>query len=136
MRISCAAKYCKNKSYNCNLKFFNFPMEARAQIWLIACGREDLLHKGVNLFKYKICSAHFEKKHFNVYRLKSDAVPTLFPTMESSSLAEHSYCQAINDSNNVQGIPKNCKLRSSSLNDHSYCRASPELDCNTGQGKF
>lgn len=75
----------------------------RAQIWLIACGREDLLHKGVNLFKYKICSAHFEKKHFNVYRLKSDAVPTLFPTMESSSLAEHSYCQAINDSNNVQG---------------------------------
>lgn len=65
-------------------------------MWTVACGREDLLLKLDSLYNtYRLCGAHFEAKHFlNELRnrLQPQAVPTIFPSMEGSLIAEeHNY---------------------------------------------
>ncbi|KAK5645213.1 hypothetical protein RI129_006513 [Pyrocoelia pectoralis] len=85
--VVCAAKNCVNKTYNSEMRFFNFPKdEGRAWTWLMACGRADLLPKIKNLGSYRLCSLHFENKMFTniVYknRLLPTATPTKFPSME------------------------------------------------------
>ena len=77
---------------------------SRAEIWLIACGREDLRKKIDNLGSYRICAAHFEDKMYLndlKNRLMPNAVPTIFFSMESSSqtthLNDHNYsCASVN----------------------------------------
>jgi len=57
--------------------------------------REDLYEKLIDLHKsYTICENHFEEKMFTSQfhtRLVVTAIPTLFPSLEGSSRAEHSY---------------------------------------------
>lgn len=60
----------------------------RAEIWLSACGREDLKEKVKKLGSYRLCAAHFEDKMYLndlKNRLLPKAVPTIFPLMEGSS---------------------------------------------------
>ncbi|KAJ8909331.1 hypothetical protein NQ315_013549, partial [Exocentrus adspersus] len=105
--VVCAAKNCQNKTYNCKLSFFHFPKDpTRAEIWLTACGREDLREK-VTLSSYRLCAAHFEDKMYLndlKTRLLPKAVPTIFKCMEGSSQKtsdnyEHNYFRLSNVAN-------------------------------------
>lgn len=63
----------------------------RAKIWAVACHREDLIKKRENLHhsSYRICGMHFENNLFSNRlhnRLKKNAIPTIFPAQESSSI--------------------------------------------------
>ncbi|XP_072390490.1 chromosome-associated kinesin KIF4-like [Diabrotica undecimpunctata] len=98
----CAAKNCNNKAYNCDASFFSFPKDkARALVWLLQSGREDLKSKIDKLDSYKLCGDHFEKKFFRNYlknRLHLDAIPRIFPSLEGSSIEErqneHNYAKS------------------------------------------
>ncbi|CAG9837383.1 unnamed protein product [Diabrotica balteata] len=98
----CAAKNCNNKAYNCDASFFSFPKDkARALVWLIQSGREDLKHKIGKLDSYKLCSYHFENKSFRNYlknRLHHHAIPRIFPSLEGPSIDEsqneHNYAKS------------------------------------------
>ncbi|CAH1999612.1 unnamed protein product [Acanthoscelides obtectus] len=82
----CAAKFCTNNSNNCQYSFFKFPTDTgRSNVWLLACGRKDLMGKE-NLYKssYKMCGFHFESHMFandTRNRLRKNAFPTIFPTL-------------------------------------------------------
>ncbi|KAG5867358.1 hypothetical protein JTB14_008410 [Gonioctena quinquepunctata] len=100
MGVTCAARLCKNISYNCKKSFFRFLTDvAKARTWVVSCGREDLLEKLDELHvSHRLCQDHFEDKMFtNPHhdRLNFNAVPTLFPALEGSSrgphLLDHSY---------------------------------------------
>lgn len=73
----------------------------RAERWLVACNREDLLEKVDKLHSYRLCAAHFEDKMFMndlKTRLVPTALPTIFLCLEGSSSqhkhVEHNYCVA------------------------------------------
>ncbi|XP_062380708.1 uncharacterized protein LOC134068912 [Sardina pilchardus] len=74
----CAATGCTNQS-NEVLKMYSFPTETdRRAKWLEMVSRKDLD------FRDKLCQAHFEEDQFvgakrGQMRLKSNAVPTIFP---------------------------------------------------------
>lgn len=57
--------------------------------------REDLFGKLIDLHKsYSICEHHFEERMFTSHfhtRLVPTAIPTLFPSLEGSSIPDHSY---------------------------------------------
>ncbi|XP_050518368.1 52 kDa repressor of the inhibitor of the protein kinase [Diabrotica virgifera virgifera] len=105
---SCAAINCRNSVSNCSYGFFRFPKdESRAERWVLAAGREDLLQSiGTLHITHRLCGAHFEKKMFIVNDTRKtllfQAVPTLFPCLEgstSSVLTDHSYCSFLDATN-------------------------------------
>lgn len=87
----CAVLRCTNTSQNCLYSFFALPHDTkRAQEWVMAIHREDLLDKLEHLNKgsYKICGMHFENKMFLNdlrNRLHKDAIPTNFPQLQKKS---------------------------------------------------
>lgn len=63
--------------------------------------REDLLEKLDRLYKsYRLCEDHFEQRMFTSHlrnRLNTNAIPTLFPSLEGSSnsfTGDHTYYQS------------------------------------------
>lgn len=61
-----------------------------ARTWLIQCYREDLFVKidKIHDLSYRVCSEHFAQNMFanqKHSRLKGNATPTIFPSLEGSS---------------------------------------------------
>ncbi|KAL4089028.1 hypothetical protein QTP88_024106 [Uroleucon formosanum] len=85
----CCLTNCKSHILNKDtISFFTFPKEpVRCAVWIENC-KCDQLNSINNLAantKYRICSLHFETDKFSNFqknRLKPEAVPTLFDTME------------------------------------------------------
>ncbi|KAL4148350.1 hypothetical protein QTP88_002614 [Uroleucon formosanum] len=85
----CCLTNCKSHILNKDtISFFTFPKEpAICAVWIENCKCDPL--KSINNLaantKYRICSLHFETDMFSNFqknRLKPEAVPTLFDTME------------------------------------------------------
>ncbi|CAG9826859.1 unnamed protein product [Diabrotica balteata] len=97
---TCAATKCCNNSRKSSVSFFSFPKDVnRAKIWLMACGREDLLDKAERLHtSHRLCGTHFDNKMFlndMRNRLQPSAVPTNFPLVEGSSTFDHTYSAVV-----------------------------------------
>ncbi|XP_076148069.1 uncharacterized protein LOC143132434 [Alosa pseudoharengus] len=80
--VCCAATGCSNRSEQ-GFRMYGFPIETyRREKWLAMVSRKDLDFTG-NYNNRKLCQAHFEEDQFigtkRRMRLRSDAVPTIFP---------------------------------------------------------
>ncbi|KAJ8973927.1 hypothetical protein NQ317_001133 [Molorchus minor] len=96
----CTVKIARINNIIAVKKFFRFPSDpVRARIWAISSHREDLFAIQINFSRAEqlietrstvntMCSDHFDLKMFmNQFceRLKHNAIPTIFPSLEGCS---------------------------------------------------
>ncbi|XP_063834884.1 uncharacterized protein LOC135084073 [Ostrinia nubilalis] len=77
---NCSVEGCLNSTLNCDLSFFNLPLNSeRRNEWLRVIHREDLIDS--SCFRTRVCEAHFRPNciliHANRKSLKKTSIPEL-----------------------------------------------------------